>query len=92
MARRFEMTDEQWIRIEQLLPGRPDTPGATAKDNRLFVDAVLWIARHRGRLADLPERFGDWNTTFQRFNRWAKSGTWAKSWRPSTATPTWSPC
>ncbi len=78
MARRFEMTDEQWIRIEHLLPGRADTPGATAKDNRLFVDAVLWIARTGAGWRDLPERFGEWNSTFQRFNRWAKSGVWAK--------------
>lgn len=39
MARRFEMTDEQWTRIEYRLPGRSETPGATAKDNRLFIDA-----------------------------------------------------
>jgi putative transposase len=78
MARRFEMTDEQWIRIEPLLPGRADTPGVTARDNRNFVDAVLWIARTGAGWRDLPERFGDWNNTFQRFNRWAKSGVWAR--------------
>ena len=78
MARRFEMTDEQWTRIEYRLPGRSETPGATAKDNRLFIDAVLWIARTGAPWRDLPERFGDWNTTFQRFNRWSKSGVWAK--------------
>ena len=78
MARRFEMTDEQWIRIEPLLPGRADTPGVTARDHRNFVDAVLWIARTGAGWRDLPERFGDWNNTFQRFNRWAKSGVWAR--------------
>ena len=78
MARRFEMTDEQWIRIEHRLPGRSGTPGATAKDNRLFIDAVLWIVRTGAPWRDLPERFGNWNTTFQRFNRWSKSGAWAK--------------
>jgi putative transposase len=78
MARRFEITDEQWIRIEPLLPGRADTPGVTARDNRNFVDAVLWIARTGAGWRDLPERFGDWNNTFQRFNRWAKSGVWGR--------------
>lgn len=78
MARRFEMTDEQWTRIEHLLPGRAESPGVTAKDNRLFVDAVLWIARTGAPWRDLPERFGEWNTTFQRFNRWAKSGVWPR--------------
>jgi transposase len=76
MARRFEMTDEQWTRIEGLLPGRPGTPGATAKDNRLFIDAVLWIARTGAGWRDLPERLGEWNNTFQRFNRWARKGRW----------------
>lgn len=78
MARRFEITDEQWARIEHLLPGRVDTPGVTAKDNRRFVDAVLWIARTGAGWRDLPERFGEWNNTFQRFNRRAKSGVWAR--------------
>jgi transposase len=78
MARRFEMTDEQWTRIEQLLPGKPTDPGATAKDNRLFVDAVLWIARTGAGWRDPPVGFGDRNNAFQRFNRRAKSGVWAK--------------
>ena len=78
MTRRFEMADEQWTRIEHLLPGRPETPGATARDNRLFVDAVLWIARTGAGWRDLPERFGLWNTVFQRFNRWANAGVWLR--------------
>lgn len=78
MARRFEMTDEPWIRIEPLLPGRADTPGVTARDHRNFVDAVLGIARTGAGWRDLPERFGDWNNTFQRFHRWAQSGVWAR--------------
>ena len=78
MARRFEMTDEQWAHIEHLLPGKASDPGATAKDNRLFVDAVLWVARTGAGWRDLPARFGGWNSAFQRFNRWAKSGVWAR--------------
>jgi transposase len=78
MARRFEMTDEQWTRIELLLPGRAETPGATARDNRLFIEAVLWIARTGAGWRDLPERFGLWNTVFQRFNRWANWGVWLR--------------
>jgi transposase len=76
MARRFELTDEQWTRIEHLLPGKSGDPGATARDNRKFVDAVLWIARTGAGWRDLPERLGEWNNTFQRFNRWAKAGRW----------------
>ena len=72
--RRFELTDEQYARIEHLLPGKPADPGATARDNRLFIDAILWIARTEAPWPDLPERFGKYDTAYQRFNRWAKSG------------------
>ncbi|WP_442481268.1 IS5 family transposase [Aeoliella sp. SH292] len=74
--RRFELTDEQWERVEKLLPGRVGCPGRSAEDNRLFLDAVLWIVRTGAPWRDLPERFGPWNSVFQRFNRWAKKGVW----------------
>ena len=45
MARRFEMTDAEWERVAPLLPGKAGDPGRTAADNRLFVDAALWILR-----------------------------------------------
>jgi transposase len=75
-VRRFEITDEQFHRIQDLLPGKASDPGATAKDNRLFLDAVLWIARTGAPWPDLPERFGKYDTVYQRFNRWAKRGVW----------------
>lgn len=74
--RRFELSDEQWKRVESLLPGRPGSPGRSGDDNRLFLDAVLWIARTGAPWRDLPERFGESNSVFQRFNRWAKKGVW----------------
>ena len=76
--RRFEMDDERFRRIAHLLPGKPGDPGATAKDNKLFLDAVLWVARTGAPWSDLPARFGKHDTVFQRFNRWAKAGTWAR--------------
>jgi putative transposase len=77
-TRRYELSDEQWQRIEGLLPGREGCPGAHAEDNRLFVNAVIWIARTGAPWRDLPERFGNWNSVFQRFNRWAKAGVWQR--------------
>ena len=74
MLRRHEITDYQWDAIKDLLPGKESDPGATAKDNRLFVNAVMWIAKTGAPWRDLPERFGNWNSVFQRFNRWCKSG------------------
>jgi len=74
MLRRHEISDAQWDAIRDLLPGKDGDPGATAKDNRLFVNAIMWIAKTGAPWRDLPERFGIWNSVFQRFNRWCKTG------------------
>jgi transposase len=76
--RRHEIPDEHWERIKDLLPGQAGDPGVTAKDNRLFVNAVLWIAKTGAPLRDLPERFGPWNSVWKRFDRWSKKGVWKR--------------
>lgn len=76
--RRYALRDEQWARIEPLLPGREGHVGVTAKDNRLFVEAVLYRYRAGIPWRDLPERFGDPIKVHTRFSRWAKSGVWEK--------------
>ena len=73
---RHEIRDEHWNRIKDLLPGQAGQVGVTAKDNRLFVNAVLWIGKTGAPWRDLPERFGKWSTAWQRFNRWSKKGVW----------------
>jgi transposase len=79
--RRHEISDEHWSRIKDLLPGREGDPGVTAKDNRLFVNAVLWIAKTGAPWRDLPERFGNCNSVWRRFDRWARKGTWERVFR-----------
>ncbi len=76
--RRHEIKDEDWERIKTLLPGQPGDPGVTAKDNRLFVNAVLWIAKTGAPWRDLPERFGPWGSVWKRFDRWATKGVWKR--------------
>jgi transposase len=78
MTRRYALRDDQWERIKDLLPGRKETVGVTAKDNRLFVEAVLY--RYRAGIAwrDLPERFGSWKAVHTRFSRWADKGVWER--------------
>lgn len=78
MRRRHELSDEQWLQLEPHLPGRKGDPGKSGADNRLFLNAVVWIARTGSPWRDLPERFGNWNSVFQRFNRWSKSGVWER--------------
>ena len=74
--RRHEISDECWDRIKDMLPGRPGQHGWIAKDNRLFINAVLWIARTGAPWRDLPERFGLWNSVWKRFDRWSLKGIW----------------
>ncbi len=73
---RKQLRDEQWKRIELMLPGKPGDRGRTGADNRLFVEAVLWIARTGSPWRDLPSGFGPWNSAYQRFARWSRSGVW----------------
>lgn len=72
------MTDAQWQRIEHRVPGKAGDRGATGKDNRRFVDAVLWIARTGAPWRDLPPELGTWNSTRRRFDRWARAGVWER--------------
>jgi putative transposase len=68
------LSDDQWERIAPLIPGKPGDPGRHGADNRGFVEATLWIARTGSPWRDLPSEFGNWNTAFQRFRRWATKG------------------
>jgi transposase len=73
---RHAISDADWDRIKGLPPGRPGQHGGVARDNRLFLDAVLYVARTGIPWADLPPRFGNWNSIWRRFDRWAKAGRW----------------
>src|ERR1700730_9468522 len=75
--KRYGLRDDQFARIENLLPGRPGTVGRNSdRGNRLFVEAVIWKFRAGAPWRDLPERFGGWSNTHRRFSRWAEKGVW----------------
>jgi transposase len=76
MLHRHAISDADWDRIKDLLPGRPGQHGGIAEDNRRFLDAVLYVARTGIPWADLPERLGSPNTQWRRFDRWAAKGRW----------------
>jgi len=75
---RHRLTNEQWNRIAELIPGKPGDPGRTGDDNRLFVDAIVWMARTGTPWRDLSPCFGNWNSVYKRFRRWAKAGVWER--------------
>src|SRR5829696_2117839 len=84
---RFMVGDAVWEKIAPLLPGKASDPGATAKDNRLFLEAVLWRVRTGVPWRDLPSGFGNWNRVFQRFRRWVKGGVLARVFESPSADP-----
>src|SRR5574337_309387 len=67
---------DQWERIEPLCSGKARERGVTGRDNRRFVEAVLWIARTGSPWRDLPCEFGPCNSVYQRFARWSRQGLW----------------
>ena len=76
--RRHDLRDDQWDHIKDLLPGRDGTVGVTARDNRLFVEAVLHRYRTGIPWRDLPERLGGWKNVHRRYSRAAKAGVWER--------------
>lgn len=86
MSRRT-LSDEQWRRIEGHLPGRAGTPGRSGVDNRLFVDAILWMAGNATRWRDLPPAFGKWTAVHARFRRWSHAGVWERLFKTLADTP-----
>jgi len=78
MTKRYGLRDDQWERIKDMLPGQEGSVGVTAKDNRLFVEAVIYRYKAGIPWRDIPERFGDFRVIHTRFSRGSKKGIWEK--------------
>lgn len=89
--KRYELSDAQWCKIEDFLPGRPGWVGVTAKDNRQFVNGVLWVLRSGAHWKHMPAEYGNWKSGHKRFTRWAKAGIWERIFKVLLADPenTW---
>ncbi len=85
--KRFVISDASWSIIEPLLPGTSRSRGVTAKYNRLFLEAVLWRVRVGGPWRDLPLGFGEWNSVFRRFRRWAQGGVFDRIFEAVSGDP-----
>src|SRR6202046_2267655 len=75
---RFVLTDAQWAKMEPHCLGKPTDPGRSGKDNRLFVEAVLWVVRTGSRWRDLPAFFAKWNTVFKRYRDWVEADVFVR--------------
>jgi transposase len=68
------LRDDQWARLEELVPGGRKGKRGPRADNRRFLNALLWMARSGGRWRDLPRRFGKHETVKRRYYRWIEMG------------------
>ncbi len=87
LSDRFVVSDNLWVRVEPQLPGKASDSGVTAQNNRLFLEAVFWRVRTGSPWRDLPSHFGNWNSQFRRFRRWAKAGVFESLFNAMSGDP-----
>jgi transposase len=75
-GRRHELTDRAWAAVEPLLPPTPKRRGRPWRDHRTVVNGILWVLAAGVPWRDAPERYGPWQTLYERFARWTDDGTW----------------
>lgn len=74
-TRRYELTDAEWEQVKELIPPeRTGKKGKPSKDNRVMLNAMIWLARSGAPWRDLPERFGPWKSVYSRFRKWIDDG------------------
>lgn len=73
IRRPYELTDDQYARIEDLLPANGHR-GGQWNDHRTTLDGILWILHTGAQWRELPGRYGKWKSVHGRFHRWSKQG------------------
>ena len=84
---RLILTDRQWALMEPHCLGKQGDRGRSGSDNRMFLEAVLWINRTGSPWRDLPDAFGNWNTVFKRYRDWVKGGVFKRMFRAVSGGP-----
>lgn len=74
--KRYELSDEQWARLEPLLPPQKPKTGRPNDDHRTIINGMLWVLNSGAPWRDLPRRYGPVGTVSSRFYRWCRSGVW----------------
>jgi transposase len=73
---RGDLTDQEWERLQPLLPPQKPDVGRPAHDHRTIINGILWTLRTGAPWRDLPVRYGKWTTVVSRFYRWRAAGIW----------------
>ena len=72
---RFDLSDKQWEKIAKFFEQKASKNGRPRLPNRPIVNGIFWILNTGASWRDLPERYGTWQTVYDRFNKWSKDGT-----------------
>jgi transposase len=78
MLDRHALNDDEWARLEPLLPDRTPCRGGRWADHRMVINGVLWRTRTSVPWRDLPGAYGNWKTVYNRHRRWSGDGTWER--------------
>lgn len=78
MLDRHDLSDQEWGRLEPLLPDRSPRRGGRWIDHRLVINGVIWRTRSGSPWRDLPGVYGNWKTVYNRHRRWSGDGTWER--------------
>ena len=82
-ARDAMLTDEQWAKIEPLMPKEVRRPKGRRlrADDRLVFEGILWVCRTGVRWKNLPDRYPHPTTCWRRLRKWEKQGVFKDMWR-----------
>ena len=72
--RRHELSDAQWESVADLVPDAGRQAGGRWRDHRQVVSGLMWKLATGAQWRDLPERYGPWQTIYERFSRWRREG------------------
>lgn len=71
----YDLTDEQWKRIQPLLPPEyTGKKGRPRKVNRTMLNGMLWMNHCGTQWRQLPLRCGPWQSVYSRFAKWRDDG------------------
>ena len=76
--KRHELTDEQWVLIEPLVPPSAARTGRPPRDRRTLLNGISWVLHTGAPWRDLPEPFGPWQTVYHHFAKWRREAVFAE--------------
>jgi putative transposase len=85
VSQRVVISDEAWAWLEARLPDRSPRRGGRWRDHRQVIEGVAWKYRTGSPWREIPDRFGPWQTVYERHSRWSADGTWARLWAQAVA-------